>query len=64
MSLSERFAKLTQMHTDKREFAKPVLSINEIDTKMKVVRDLRNAEPKTKVYLGDEKRSVTPVREM
>lgn len=46
MTLSERFAKLTQMSTDKREFAKPVIAMNEIDTKLKVVKDLRNADVK------------------
>ncbi|CAG7819342.1 unnamed protein product [Allacma fusca] len=49
MTLSERFAKLTQMSTDKREFAKPVLAMNEIDTKLKVVKDLRNAD--VKIYV-------------
>ncbi len=50
MTLSERFAKLTQMSTDKREFAKSELSANDIDTKLKVVKDLRSAD--TKVYVN------------
>jgi len=54
MTLSERFAKLTQMSRDKREFAKPEISINDIDTKLKVVKDLRN--PETKVFVNQAKR--------
>ena len=50
MTLSERFAKLTQMSTDKREFSKPEISASDIDTKLKVVKDLRNAD--TKVYVN------------
>lgn len=50
MTLSERFAKLTQMSRDKREFAKPEILISDIDTKLKVVKDLRNAD--TKVFVN------------
>ena len=50
MTLSERFAKLTQMSTDKREFAKPEITASEIDTKLKVVKDLRNSN--TQIYLN------------
>lgn len=58
MTLSERFAKLSQLSTDKREMAKPVLAVNEIDTKMRVVKDFRNPEaPKT--YVAGENRSAS-----
>jgi Ribonuclease G/E len=53
MTLSERFAKLSQMSTDKREMAKPVLAVNEIDTKMRVVKDFRNPEA-PKVYVAGD----------
>lgn len=53
MTLSERFAKLSQMSTDKREMAKPVLSVNEIDTKMRVVKDFRNPEVPKVFPAGD-----------
>jgi hypothetical protein len=55
MTLSERFAKLTQMNTvDKREFAKPVLAANEMDTKLKVVKDLRGPSADTKIYVDGQ----------
>jgi len=45
---------LSQMSTDKRELAKPVLSVNEIDTKMKVVKDFRDPQaPKVVVGSSD-----------
>ncbi len=55
MTLSERFSKLSQMSTDKREMARPVLSLNEIDTKMRVIKDFRNPNPDVpKVYVAKD----------
>ena len=53
MTLSERFAKLSQVSTDKREMAKPVLAANEIDTKMRVVKDFSDPQA-AKLVIGSE----------
>lgn len=60
MTLSERFSKLSQLSTDKRELAKPLLSPNEMDTKMKVIKDFRNPEA-PKVLVASDTNANAPL---